>query len=136
MRCKKTKILKMVTFLSIYAFMHSCSFAFEDCVVVTDGKITNVSIENETLLNVYPLVTIMNDKNTLFFQPLNIGETKVSALKNGKEKILFDVKITEEETFIENVQDFEIVSLDVPPENLEIDLPPIKIEQEKGALNG
>ena len=109
--------------------------AYEDYLIMTKGKLTDISIEDNMIVNVYPLITVMNDKNTLFFQPLNIGETKVNVLKNGKEKIDFDIKITEEETFIENVKDFEIVKLDTPPENFELDLPPT-FTQEKEALNG
>ena len=34
--------------------------AFEEYVVSTNGKLTNIKIENDKIINIFPLVTIMN----------------------------------------------------------------------------
>ena len=103
------------------------AFAYEDCLVVTNGKMTEIRIENHDIIDVYPLITIMNDKNTLIVHPLNTGETRFSVLKNNKEIALFNVKVGEKNTKIDNVKGFEILTLDSPPEiyEYELDLPPV-----------
>ena len=71
----------------------------------------------------------MNNKNTLIVHPLKQGKTNFSVLKNGKEKLIFDVEIQENKTKIEEVKNFEILSLDNPPEDkkedLYLDFPPL-----------
>jgi hypothetical protein len=112
--------------------MHLITFAYEDVIVTTDGKLTDISIENNSILDVYPLITIMNDKNTLFFHPLKTGTTSVCVLKNEKEKILFNVEISENITKITDTKGFDILSLDAPPEVFELDLPPQKLGVKEG----
>lgn len=104
----------------------SSAFAFEDCVLTTNGKLTDISIEDNTVLNVHPLVTIMNEKNTLLVQPLKEGSTRFCVLKNGKEKIMFYVRITEDKTTIDEVDGFDILAIDEPPtDEFELDIPPM-----------
>lgn len=118
---KKLIIIFLISFFSLQVQ------AFEDVIVTTNGKLTDISIEDNSVLNVYPLITVMNDKNTLFFQPLKTGNTRVCVLKNNKDKILFNVKIFEKETQIEKVDGFDILPLDSPPEIFELDAPPLKL---------
>lgn len=102
------------------------TYAFEDYILSTKGKLTNISIEDNTIVDVYPLITIMNNKNTLFISPLKIGKTRFSVLKNGKEKVIFNVEIEENKTFIKEVEGFEMLSLDIPEEsNFVLDEPPM-----------
>ncbi len=102
------------------------TYAFEDYILSTKGKLTNISIEDNTIVDVYPLITIMNNKNTLFISPLKIGKTRFSVLKNGKEKVIFNVEIEENKTFIKEVEGFEMLSLDMPEEsNFVLDEPPM-----------
>ena len=67
----------------------------------------------------------MNDKNTLIVTPLQTGKTRFCVLKNGKEKFLFNVEVTKDKTYIDDVKDFEILALDKPEtEELALDEPP------------
>ena len=34
--------------------------AFEDVVLATDGKVSNLKIEDNSIINIYPLATIQN----------------------------------------------------------------------------
>lgn len=89
--------------------------AFEDCVVSTDGKLSDISIEQNDIIDVYPLYTIMNEKNTLIVHPLKTGKTRFCILKNGKEIVMFNVEVTEENTVIDDVKGFDMLPIDVPP---------------------
>ena len=75
-------------------------FAYQDCIVTTDGKLTDISIENNKLVDVYPLVTVMNEKNTLIVHPLSEGSTRFLCLKNNKNIVMFNIKITKTETLL------------------------------------
>ena len=96
--------------------------AFEDCVISTDEKLTDISIEQNDIIDVYPIFTIMNEKNTLFVHPLTAGKTRFCVLKNGKQKVMFNVEVTDETTTIGEVDGFEILGLDIPPEVEEAEL--------------
>ena len=68
----------------------------------------------------------MNDKNTLMVTPLKEGKTRVCFLKNNKEKVMFNIEVSEEKTLIDEVEGFDILSLDSPvEENFILDEPPI-----------
>ena len=105
--------------------------AFEDYIITTKGKLTDISIEDNTIVDVYPIITLMNNKNTLMVSPLKTGKTRVCVLKNGKDKIMFNIEVQENKTFIDNVENFEILSLDQPEDNkFVLDEPPtLKGEQ-------
>lgn len=91
--------------------------AFEDYIITTNGKLTDISIEDNTVVDVYPLITIINNKNTLIVSPLKEGKTRFCVLKNNKDKIMFNIEIQKDKTFIDEVKDFEILSLDIPESN-------------------
>lgn len=101
-------------------------FAFEDYVIITNGKLTDISIEDNTIVDVYPLITVMNDKNTLMVSPLKIGKTRVCVLKNGKEKVMFNIEVMEDKTIIGEVKGFDILSIDEPDDgSFVLDEPPL-----------
>ena len=108
--------------------------AFEDYIIATNGKLTDISIEDNTIIDVYPLITIMNDKNTLIVSPLKTGKTRFCVLKNNKEKFMFNVEVSQNKTTIDDVKGFEILSIDVlqKEEELILDEPPLL----KGGLDG
>lgn len=116
--------LKLICFT---AFVISPAFAFEDCIISTNGKLTDISIENNKIIDVYPLITVMNEKNTLIVHPLMEGKTRLCVLKNGKEKIMFNVTVEDDKTTVGDVEGFSILRIDPPPEIYEydIDMPPI-----------
>ena len=110
---KIEKTFSLLILLIGIIFMQSAN-AFEDCIITTNGKLTNIKIEHNDVIDVYPLVTISNEKNTLFVQPLKVGETKFTVIKNNKDKYLFDVKVTEAKTEINEIQGFDILTVDCP----------------------
>ncbi len=116
----------MKRFLLLLCLIILPAQAFEDCVISTDGKLTDISIEKNDVIDVYPLITVMNERNTLIIHPLKEGETLFSVIKNGKDKYVFNVKITPGKTVIDPVEGFDILQIDEPPEiyDYELDLPP------------
>ena len=124
---------KFLTTIFILCFSLQ-AHAYEDYIIATNGKLTDISIEDNTVIDVYPLITIMNDKNTLIVSPLKTGKTRFCVLKNKKEKFMFNVEVSENKTTIDNVNGFEILSIDTPQreEELILDEPPLL----KGGLDG
>lgn len=104
------------------------AFAYEACLITADGKLTDISIENHDIIDVCPIFTIMNEKNTLLVRPLKEGETRFCVLKNNKDKIMFTVKVEADKTTIDDVDGFDILGIDEPPEEYEYELdePPEK----------
>ena len=107
---------KFLTTIFILCFSLQ-AHAFEDYIITTNGKLTDISIEDNTVVDVYPLITIINNKNTLIVSPLKEGKTRFCVLKNNKDKIMFNIEIQKDKTFIDEVKDFEILSLDIPESN-------------------
>ena len=118
--------------LIIIIFSASATFAFEDCLISTNKKLSDIKIEDNTVIDVFPLYTIMNEKNTLIVHPLKKGNTRFSVIKNNKDIVLFNVKVAEDETRIEPIDGFDILQIDCPPNfyEFELDLPPISIMEE------
>lgn len=120
---------KFLTVIFLIFFTILESQAFEDCIVFTKGKMTDIRVEDNTMLDVYPLVTIYNEKNTLVVHPLKEGNTRFCILKNNKDIVMFNVNITEFETVIDSKDGFEIYTLDKPFDEFEftLDNPPLTI---------
>ena len=103
--------------------MHGAqAFAFENVIITNDSKLTDIKIENNDVIDVYPLITVMNDKNTLIVSPLKEGKSRFTVLKNNKKLVLFSVKVEAEKTTIEPVDGFEILAIDNPPSGYEYEL--------------
>ena len=119
-------MIKNLILLFFLIFALSPAFAFEDCVITTNGRLSDISIEHNDIIDVYPLVTIMNEKNTLIIHPLKVGKTRFCVLKNNKDKVMFNVNVTEEKTTIDEVDGFDILEIDAPPGiyDYELDIPP------------
>ncbi len=119
----------MKKFLLLFSLIILPSQAFQDCVITTDGKLSDISIEQNDIIDVYPMFTIMNEKNILFVHPLKEGKTRLCVLKNNKNIVMFDVEVKPDETIISDEESFEVLGIDLPPEiqndeDLELDLPP------------
>ena len=97
-------------------------YAFEDCIITSDGKLTDINIEDNTVIDVFPIITIMNEKNTLIVHPLKAGKTRFCALKNGKNLALFEVQANDVETIINAPDGFEVLTLDTPNNEFEFEL--------------
>ncbi len=100
--------------------------AYEDCIISSDDKLTDINVEGNGIINVFSLITIMNEKNTIIVHPLKAGQSSFDLLKGEKERIRFNVKVTEDSTYIAPVKGFEILTIDCPPDffEYELDLPP------------
>lgn len=111
--------------------------AFEDFILSADSKISNIKIEDTSIININPLATILNEKNVLFITPQKIGKTSFSLQKNDK-TYKFDVVIKENETIISKNNEFEIISLDTLPQifDYQIDVPPIFKKKETINIDG
>ena len=120
-------IKKFLILTSIFLTTILQSLAFEDCLIMSDSKLVDIKIENNKIIDVCPLITVMNDKNILIVHPLSVGTTCFTVLKNYKEKVMFSVNVTENKTYISNIEGFSILSLDEPPEinYPNLDLPPV-----------
>ena len=119
--------MKKLFFVLMCLTLMNTAQAFEDCVITTDGKLTDIKIENHQIIDVYPLITVMNEKNTLIIRPLKEGQTSFSVLKNGKERFSFNVEATKDKTSVSEVEGFDILQIDEPPKVYEydLDMPPI-----------
>ena len=118
---KGNNLKKLITSL-IFILSASVACAYETCLITADGKLTDISIENNDIIDVCPIFTIMNEKNTLLVRPLKEGETRFCVLKNNKDKILFTVKVEADKTTIDDVDGFDILGIDEPPEEYEFEL--------------
>ena len=120
-------IKKFLILTSIFLTTILQSLAFEDFLIMSDSKLVDIKIENNKIIDVCPLITVMNDKNILIVHPLSVGTTCFTVLKNYKEKVMFSVNVTENKTYISNIEGFNILSLDEPPEfnYPNLDLPPV-----------
>ena len=118
-------IKNIALFFGILMTIHSVS-AFEDCIVINNGRLTDINIEDNTITDVFPLITVMNEKNTLIVHPLKAGKTRFCALKNEKNLVLFEVEVTETDTIITAPDGFEVFTLDSPVKEyeFELDIPP------------
>ena len=118
----------MKKFLFLLSLIMLPAQAFQDCVITADGKLSDISIEQNDIIDVYPLFTVMNEKNTLFVHPLKEGKTRLCVLKNNKKIVMFNVEVKPDETIISEAEGFEVFSIDPPPEaqeySFELDLPP------------
>ena len=101
--------------------------AFEDCIITSNGKLTGINIEDNSIIDVFPLITIMNEKNTLIVHPLASGKTRFCVLKNSKSLALFEVEVSEYETKINAPDGFEVLTIDKPDDDFEFELdePPV-----------
>lgn len=134
----KNFITSVLTYSLIFSLTFSQAYGYEDCVITSSAKLTNIKIEHNDIIDVYPLVTIMNDKNTLIVHPLKEGSTKFSVDKNKKHTAVFEVTVTPNETKIKDVSGFDIFNLDSPPEtyayHFDLDKPPVLKEYIQDAV--
>ena len=104
--------------------------AFEDCIITSDGELTNIKVEDNTIVDIIPITTILNEKNTFILHPLKTGKTNICILKNNKNLIEFGVVVQDEETIVEESDGIDILTLDEPDEPIEIDEPPNEINNQ------
>ena len=121
-----TRVLKIFLIILLSAIPISV-FAYQECLITADDKLSDIKVEHNDIIDVYPLITIMNDKNTLIVHPLKEGTSKFIVTKGKKDKLLFSVNVGKKETIIDHVDGVEIFQIDTPPVMYEYDLdePPL-----------
>lgn len=117
----KRNLLILLTFLS---FNFSSAFAFEEYIILADEPVKKITVTDNNIVEVAPVFTIMNEKNTIIVSPKKIGKTTFKITQ--KNTITdFDVEVTEEKTVLSPKPGFEMILFDIPPEFLELDKPPV-----------
>lgn len=122
--------MKKIILILLIISLNIPVFALEDCLVITKGKLTDIRIEDHNIIDVYPLTTLMNEKNTLIVHPIQTGKTHFCVLKNGKKIEMFNVEVKEDTTIIGEKNGFDILQIDCPPEiyEYELDEPPVFVK--------
>lgn len=120
----KKYLSRVCAFAATVLFLPNPVQAYENCVIYADGKLTDISVEQNDVVDICPLFTVMNEKNTLLVRPLKEGTTRFCVLKDGKDKVMFNVRITGDSTVIDDVDGFEILTIDSPPDTEDEDLYP------------
>ena len=65
------KLVYNLFFCTLFAGLFSLPVAaFEDCIITTKGKLNDIRIQHNDIIDVFPLITISNNKNTLIVHPL------------------------------------------------------------------
>ena len=108
-------VIEKLLFLFLLMFTLP-AYSYEECIVSSNSKLTNIKIEYNDIINVYPLITLANDKNILMVEPLKEGSTRFKVTKNKNDESIFTVEVNADSTIIKGDEDFEIITLDVPPE--------------------
>ena len=118
----------LLTLLCIYLLILQPSFAFEDVVISSTSKLSDIKIEYNDVINVYPLITLTNDKKILMIEPLKEGHSRFIVTKDKKEQAIFSVKVEAERTIVNAPDNFEVLPLDIPAEiyeyEFDLDEPP------------
>ena len=66
---------KIFIFLSLFIFSNIQAQAFEDYLIISDSKLVDIRIDNNKIIDVYPLITVMNEKNILVLGEAGYGKT-------------------------------------------------------------
>lgn len=129
--------MKKIILIFLIFFFTLQAQAFEDVILSAEEKISNIKIEEDSIINVNHLTTIQNKKNILFILPKREGKTKLFLTKKNKQYV-FEIEVKKRKTYVEKKEDFEIVSLDTPPSffDYQIDIPPIISKKETINIDG
>jgi len=122
-------VIKKILTISFIFFTIQSTYAYEDCILSSDGKLGNIKVNNSSIADIYPVITISNEKNMFIIHPLKEGKTKISLLKNDKDSISFNMTVKEDETIAEEVDGIEVLALDEPDIPIELDTPPVLNEE-------
>lgn len=121
----RNKKLLLLSFLFMFILP---AYSYEDIIISSPDKITDIKIEYNDIIDVYPLITLTNDKKILFVEPLKKGSSRFIVTKDKNSQAVFSVKVETDNTKVEGPEEFEIFALDIPPEayvyEFDIDEPP------------
>lgn len=101
----------------------SPAIAFENYMILSESPIKSVSTQNNIVI-AKPIFTINNEKKIVILTPQKTGKTKIFIkLTDGNENII-EVKVTNKKTDIKELKGFEYFTMDMPPDKIDIPLPP------------
>ena len=106
-------------------FIISQAYALEDYIVLSNKRIISVTSQNIDIVDVIPFFTIDNSKNIILVKPKQAGRTKIVFKFEDCEQTA-QIKITENETIISDIDGLSYFVLDLPEGPLET-LPPPSI---------
>ena len=116
--------MKKLLIVFLFFMSANISNAFENRFIFAIEPVVKIKSSDESIASVKEFYTIMNEKNTYILEPKKCGEVVLDVqLKDSLEKIY--VKITEEKTEIKPNTKFDFVEVDVVPEYIEYDKPPM-----------
>lgn len=101
----------------------------EDYLIITDKVIKKIEIADLSIIEIKPFFTILNEKNLMLLNPKKVGKTSFSFLSDD-EKFDFEIVIKPNKKEFNDFKlttksGFDFLLLDKPPENLELDQPPM-----------
>ena len=105
---------KIISLLIVISFVAPCH-AYENYMLMTDKKVTNIKVSNENVITVKPIVSLKCEGNSMMVIPRNIGCSNLYFCK-GKKRIKLWVKVKENKTCIKKVNGVKAVPMDLPPE--------------------
>ncbi len=101
-------------------------------IISSSSRLSDIKIEHNDIINVYPLITLTNDKKVLIIEPLKEGVSRFIVTKDKKEPVVFSAHVEADRTIIDAPQEFEVLTLDIPPQAYEyefiLDEPPLTDE--------
>src|SRR5574344_7559 len=108
-------MINKVLMLFILMLVATPAFAYENFILLSDGEISNVSVKDNKIISVEPVVTLTNEKKSAIITSLKIGNTEFSFNK-GKRLVTFKVKVNQDKTVISNVAGVKFIPIDLPPQ--------------------
>lgn len=100
------------------------AMAFEDLMIVSDEPVRKVFIQDSSIADVRPVFTISNEKKIILVTPLKSGKTVIVVDTTAGAKSL-ELKVSRRNTTINQQDGFTYFSMDMPPEAIDIPLPPV-----------
>lgn len=100
------------------------AMAFEDLMVVSDEPVRKVFIQDNSIADVRPVFTISNEKKIILITPLKSGKTIIVVDTVAGAKSL-ELKVGRKNTTVSQQDGFTYFSMDMPPEGIDIPLPPV-----------
>lgn len=100
------------------------AMAFEDLMIVSDEPVRKVFIQDSSIADVRPVFTISNEKKIILITPLKSGKTIIVVDTVAGAKSL-ELKVGRKNTTVSQQDGFTYFSMDMPPEGIDIPLPPV-----------
>lgn len=117
--------MKKVLTIALFSVLIQPDFAYEDLIISNTNTITQIKNRTPDIINIEPIYTIMNERNTVLINVLTEGIADFSLeLETGK-VANFELSASKNKTEIKkSAKDFNIFVVDDYVESVELDLPP------------